>query len=85
LQTSWSREKFALNVHVQGDVSSSAEPHCKAAGFLAVISISMARASTPSFARLKVGDDDGSSFMSKSDALAAGIDAANRMVDDLLS
>jgi hypothetical protein len=85
LQTSWSREKFALNVHVQSDGSSSPKARCSAAGFLAVISISLASASTPSFPRLMVGDDDGNGFMSKSDALAAGIDAANRMVDDLLS
>jgi hypothetical protein len=85
MQASWSRDKFALNVHVQGGVSSSPEARCSAAGFLAVISISLASASTPSFPRLMVGDDNGNGFLSKSDALTAGIDAANRVVDDLLS
>ncbi|SAK49196.1 hypothetical protein AWB80_01315 [Caballeronia pedi] len=84
MQTSWSREKYALNVRVQGLESKVIEPACRTmAGFLAVVTISLSSAATPAFPRLMLGDDGGIAFDSESDALAAGIAAANRMVDDL--
>jgi len=85
MQSSWSREKYALNVHVKEFGSSVATPTRHAmAGFLAVITISLSSAAIPAFPRLMLGDDGGVAFDSESDALAAGIAAANRMVDDLL-
>lgn len=85
MQTSWSREKYALNVRVQDFENKIIEPACRTMpGFLAVVTISLSPAAIPAFPRLMLGDDGGIAFDSESDALAAGIAAANRMVDDLV-
>jgi len=85
MQTSWSREKYALNVRVQGFENNVIQPACRTmAGFLSVVTISLSSAAVPAFPRLTLGDDGGIAFHSEADALAAGIAAANRMVDDLL-
>ena len=85
MQTFWAREPYALNVHVQDFESAVIEPaRPTMAGFFAVVSISLSSSAAPVFPRLMLGDDSGSAFDNESAALSAGVDAANRMLDDLL-
>ena len=63
MQTSWSREGFALRVHVQDfEYSMMAAARRQMAGFLAVVTISLSHASVPAFPRLVLGDDGGDGF-----------------------
>ncbi|SAK42485.1 hypothetical protein AWB77_00458 [Caballeronia fortuita] len=55
MQPSWSREKYALNVRVQGFESKVIEPACRTlARFLAVVTISLSSAAIPAFPRLRL-------------------------------
>lgn len=86
MQTSWAREPYALKVHVQefeSAVIESARP--TTAGFVAVVSISLLSSDAPVSPHLMLGDDSGNAFDNESAALSAGVDAANRMLDDLLA
>ena len=83
MQTFWAREPYALNVHVQ-DCAVIEPSRSTTAGFVAVVSISLSPSAAPVFPRLMLGDDSGNAFDNESVALSAGVDAANRMLDDLL-
>ncbi|MBC8642778.1 hypothetical protein IAG25_38935 [Caballeronia sp. EK] len=86
MQTFWAREPYALNVQVQDFQSAVIEPTRPiTAGFVAVVSISLSSMAAPVFPPLMLGDDSGNAFDNESAALSAGVDAANRMLDDLLA
>ncbi|WP_213233339.1 hypothetical protein [Caballeronia sp. NK8] len=85
MQTSWSRKKFALNVHVQNCEYSAAESdRLFKNGFVAIVTISLSSVAVPTFPRLTLSDDQGDGFDSELEALSEGVAAANRIVDDLL-
>lgn len=85
MQRSWYRNGYLLHVGTAtigtGMVSAGRRA---VAGFLAVVSISLSSVNAPVFPPLQLGDDSGAGFSSEQEALQAGTDAANRVVDDLM-
>jgi hypothetical protein len=86
MQTTWSRDRFALNLHTQtwrANLTGGALIGCRLPK--TAISTPLASASILSSNRFMLGDENGSGFQRKSDAMLAGIDAAKLVTAYLLS
>jgi hypothetical protein len=75
---------FEIDVAVQSDFSWSRENERASTGFVVVVTLSRIGAAGSTFSPLRLGDSDGRSFSSDTDALMVGYSAARRIVDDLL-
>ena len=75
---------FELDVAVQADFSWSRENERASTGYVVVVTISRMGAAVSTFSPLRLGDSNGKSFSSDTDALMVGYSAGRRIVDDLL-
>ena len=75
---------FELDVAVQADFSWSRENERASTGYVVVVTISRMGAAVFTFSPLRLGDSNGKSFSSDTDALMVGYNAGRRIVDDLL-
>ncbi len=80
MQWTWYHRGYSVTVRAQqGSGFGQA-----VAGFLAIITVSLSSGPLPVFPSLSLGDDNGGGFTSEHDAIVAGVNAANRVLDDLL-